>query len=124
MAYEDFVTGRAFLSLRGLLAPPQLYHCRMPDTRHGPGLLRRGQGWIKLPGPRAVPARSGLASSKTFSSSKLACVFPRAASRDGSRSDSELDAALSHGPLSHYPLDSGRAGELIYAHNSAITDGH
>jgi DNA-binding NarL/FixJ family response regulator len=52
------------------------------------------QGCIKLPGPRTVPVRSGPDSSRNFQFFEYSGVFLRAAKRDGSRSDTELDAAL------------------------------
>ena len=59
--------------------------------------MGRPHGCIKLIGPRAVPARSGHDGSLTFWFSAHPGVFLRAASRDGSRSDPELDAALGRG---------------------------
>jgi hypothetical protein len=57
------------------------------------------QGCIKLGGPRAVPARSGQDSTRTFSLPEPPGLFLCAASRDGSRSDPELAAVLVTGQL-------------------------
>ena len=59
----------------------------------------RNPGCIKLTGPRAVPARSG---SRTFWCSERPAVFVRAASRDDSRPDPKLDAALTQNLLASY----------------------
>jgi len=56
-------------------------------------------GCIKLAGPRAVPARSG---SRTIWCSERPAVFVRAASRDDSRPDPKLDAALTQNLLASY----------------------
>jgi hypothetical protein len=63
--------------------------------RYEPGT---SQGYIKVPGARAVPARSGPHGSQTIWFFEHPDVFLRAASGDGSRSDPELDAAL---PILH-----------------------
>jgi hypothetical protein len=52
------------------------------------------QGCLKLPGPRTVPVRSGSDGSRYFWCIEYPRLFLRAANRDGSRSDPELDAAL------------------------------
>jgi hypothetical protein len=62
-----------------------------PKARYKPGT---SGGCIKVPGLRAVPARSGLFGSQTFWLFEHPDVFPRAASRHGSRSDPELEAGL------------------------------
>ena len=51
------------------------------------------QGWDKFTGPRAVPARSGPHSTRSLWSSEHPGFSLRAASRDGSRSGREIDAA-------------------------------
>src|ERR1039458_5931350 len=60
-----------------------------------------------IAGPRAVPARSGLQGSLTFGFSEDSRVWLRAASRDGSRSDPERDAALSAFRISDFGFVSG-----------------
>jgi hypothetical protein len=59
------------------------------------------KGWIKLVGPRVVPARSGHKRFWAFWWFGHLCVFGRAANRDGSRSDLELAAALAGGRLGY-----------------------
>jgi hypothetical protein len=53
------------------------------------------QGCIKLPGPRTVPARSAQKHASVLGKPERQGSVGAAASRDGSRSDPELDEALS-----------------------------
>jgi hypothetical protein len=56
--------------------------------------VREDQGCSKLSGPRTVPVRSSPDGSRMFWFFEHPDVFLRAANRDGSRSDPELDALL------------------------------
>ena len=75
------------------------------------GMATRTQGCIKLPGPRTVPVRNGAGGFWTFRFSGHLGMCLRAASRDVSRSDAELDTALPR-TLANAPLRPARGGML------------
>src|ERR1035438_8406581 len=70
------------------------------------------QGCIKLPGPRTVPVRSGSDGSRYFWCIEYPGLCLRAANRDGSRSDPELDAALGVRPRAKAPANDRFNGLL------------
>jgi hypothetical protein len=76
--------------------------------RHGAAKVacpRHSQDGIKLGGPRTVSVRSGSGDSRIFWYCEHPGLFLRAANRDGSRSDAELDAVLRHSRRAAIGLD-------------------
>ena len=61
--------------------------------------LGKAQGRTKLPGPRAVPARSAQEHARALGKPERQGAIEAAASRDGSRSDPMFDAALEQAEL-------------------------